>query len=187
MPEPSPAPDWTMTLCPWAASSRTPAGVSATRYSSDLISLGTPTLIDLLRSTSSSRARARAGRLVEGAARLAGGGRSARPGRDRAPQRFLGLRGHARGKLEQLVVEQARQQRADVRALGRDERADGLLAQRVVDGLLACTEVALPRSHYQRGHAPADAERLEPPRKLRARQAAGHDLGQHVAGQPPLR
>src|SRR5690349_23786756 len=43
MPEPSPAPDWTTTLWPRSTSSRTPAGVSATRYSSVLISVGTPT------------------------------------------------------------------------------------------------------------------------------------------------
>src|SRR5881398_1530669 len=48
MPDPSPAPACTTTLWPCATSSRTPAGVRATRYSSDLISVGTPTLIDLL-------------------------------------------------------------------------------------------------------------------------------------------
>src|SRR4029079_5434780 len=41
--EPSPAPAWTHTLCPRSVSSRTPDGVSATRYSSALISVGTPT------------------------------------------------------------------------------------------------------------------------------------------------
>src|SRR6266545_567353 len=43
MAEPSPAPFWTMTPCPASTSSRTPDGVSATRYSSALISVGTPT------------------------------------------------------------------------------------------------------------------------------------------------
>src|SRR3954470_16528535 len=43
MPEPSPAPDCTCTLWPRSVSSRTPDGVSATRYSSALISDGTPT------------------------------------------------------------------------------------------------------------------------------------------------
>src|SRR3954454_24510899 len=43
MPEPSPAPAWTSTLWPRSTSSRTPAGVSATRYSSVLISVGAPT------------------------------------------------------------------------------------------------------------------------------------------------
>src|SRR4051812_45709010 len=43
MADPSPAPAWTTTSCPASASSRTPAGVSATRYSSVLISVGTPT------------------------------------------------------------------------------------------------------------------------------------------------
>src|SRR5271166_2849551 len=43
---PTPAPDCTSTSCPRKASSRTPAGVIATRYSSALISLGTPILID---------------------------------------------------------------------------------------------------------------------------------------------
>src|SRR5581483_3887499 len=43
MPEPSPAPLCTYTSCPASTSSRTPAGVSATRYSSDLTSVGTPT------------------------------------------------------------------------------------------------------------------------------------------------
>src|SRR5215211_1118477 len=38
-----PAPAWTSTSWPWSVSSRTPAGVSATRYSSVLISVGTPT------------------------------------------------------------------------------------------------------------------------------------------------
>src|SRR4051794_24052885 len=41
--EPSPAPAWITTSWPCSASSRTPAGVSATRYSSVLISVGTPT------------------------------------------------------------------------------------------------------------------------------------------------
>src|SRR5215216_5113444 len=41
--EPSPAPCWMTTSWPWSDSSRTPAGVSATRYSSVLISVGTPT------------------------------------------------------------------------------------------------------------------------------------------------
>src|SRR4051794_10001415 len=41
--EPSPAPAWMHTLWPWSVSSRTPDGVSATRYSSALISVGTPT------------------------------------------------------------------------------------------------------------------------------------------------
>src|SRR6476469_8648008 len=43
MAEPSPAPAWTTTSWPWSASSRAPDGVSATRYSSVLISVGTPT------------------------------------------------------------------------------------------------------------------------------------------------
>src|SRR3954452_2254164 len=41
--EPSPAPAWMTTSWPCSTSSRTPAGVSATRYSSVLISVGTPT------------------------------------------------------------------------------------------------------------------------------------------------
>src|SRR4051794_23714005 len=45
MPEPSPAPACTTTEWPRSTSSRTPAGVSATRYSSVLISEGTPTFI----------------------------------------------------------------------------------------------------------------------------------------------
>src|SRR5919204_4161685 len=45
MAEPSPAPLWTTASWPASASSRTPAGVRATRYSSALISVGTPTLI----------------------------------------------------------------------------------------------------------------------------------------------
>src|SRR6476661_2617930 len=48
---PSPAPAWTTTSWPWSASSRAPDGVSATRYSSVLISVGTPTFTsDLARS-----------------------------------------------------------------------------------------------------------------------------------------
>src|SRR5829696_7922303 len=43
MADPSPAPDWITTSCPFSTSSRTPEGVSATRYSSVLISVGTPT------------------------------------------------------------------------------------------------------------------------------------------------
>src|SRR5947209_13978905 len=43
MAEPRPAPLCTNTSCPASASSRTPAGVSATRYSSGLTSVGTPT------------------------------------------------------------------------------------------------------------------------------------------------
>src|SRR4051794_40791731 len=43
--EPSPAPAWTTTSWPCSTSSRTPEGVSATRYSSVLISVGTPTFI----------------------------------------------------------------------------------------------------------------------------------------------
>src|SRR5829696_8162326 len=45
MAEPSPAPACTYTSWPWSVSSRTPDGVSATRYSSVLISAGTPTFI----------------------------------------------------------------------------------------------------------------------------------------------
>src|SRR3954452_15997715 len=45
MAEPSPAPACTTTSWPCSASSRTPEGVSATRYSSVLISVGTPTFI----------------------------------------------------------------------------------------------------------------------------------------------
>src|SRR4051812_7462175 len=41
--EPSPAPACTTTSCSCSTSSRTPEGVSATRYSSVLISVGTPT------------------------------------------------------------------------------------------------------------------------------------------------
>src|SRR3954452_19458422 len=41
--DPSPAPAWTTTSWSCSTSSRTPAGVSATRYSSVLISVGTPT------------------------------------------------------------------------------------------------------------------------------------------------
>src|SRR5688500_1043120 len=40
---PSPAPRWISTSCPCSLSSRAPMGVSATRYSSVLISVGTPT------------------------------------------------------------------------------------------------------------------------------------------------
>src|SRR5919198_1773059 len=42
---PSPAPFWMITSCPCSTNSRTPAGVMATRYSSVLISVGTPTFI----------------------------------------------------------------------------------------------------------------------------------------------
>ena len=42
---PSPPPAWITTSWPCSASSRTPAGVSATRYSSTLVSVGTPTFI----------------------------------------------------------------------------------------------------------------------------------------------
>src|SRR3954469_13235503 len=45
MADPSPAPAWMRTSWPWSASSRTPDGVSATRYSSVLISVGAPTFI----------------------------------------------------------------------------------------------------------------------------------------------
>src|SRR6187431_288219 len=47
MADPSPAPCCTRTSCPWSTSSRTPEGVMATRYSSVLISVGTPTFMDL--------------------------------------------------------------------------------------------------------------------------------------------
>src|SRR5947209_3520709 len=50
--EPSPAPLWTTTSCPASASSRTPAGVRATRYSSAFTSDGTPTLTAIPRSAS---------------------------------------------------------------------------------------------------------------------------------------
>src|SRR5688500_17530313 len=42
---PTPAPDWISTSCPCSTSSLTPAGVSDTRYSSVLISVGTPTFM----------------------------------------------------------------------------------------------------------------------------------------------
>ena len=58
---PTPAPDWMNTSWPCSTSSRTPAGVSATRYSSVLISVGTPTFIAALllgsSHVTSSRAR----------------------------------------------------------------------------------------------------------------------------------
>ena len=44
-PEPCPAPIWTRTLCPRDTSSSTPTGSIATRYSSSLISFGTPTIM----------------------------------------------------------------------------------------------------------------------------------------------
>src|SRR5581483_5861479 len=44
MEEPTPAPRWTSAVWPASTSSRTPAGVSATRYSSVLSSVGTPTI-----------------------------------------------------------------------------------------------------------------------------------------------
>src|SRR3954454_3684004 len=50
MAEPSPAPPWMRTSWPRSASSRTPDGVSATRYSSVLISVGTPTFMGVLSS-----------------------------------------------------------------------------------------------------------------------------------------
>ena len=42
---PTPAADWMRTRCPARVSSSTPAGVMATRYSSGLISFGTPTIM----------------------------------------------------------------------------------------------------------------------------------------------
>src|SRR5581483_1592465 len=45
MPLPPPAAASTSTLCPARVNSSTPLGVMATRYSSDLISLGTPTIM----------------------------------------------------------------------------------------------------------------------------------------------
>src|SRR5437660_11913843 len=42
---PSPAPAWITTSWPCTDSSRTPAGVIATRYSSDFVSVVTPSLI----------------------------------------------------------------------------------------------------------------------------------------------
>ncbi len=45
IPLPTPAPDSTSTLCPARVNSSTPLGVMATRYSSDLISFGTPTIM----------------------------------------------------------------------------------------------------------------------------------------------
>src|SRR5688572_13313193 len=57
--EPWPAPDWTSTSWPCSTSSRTPAGVSATRYSSVLISVGTPTFtLDPFRRSSNQLAPA---------------------------------------------------------------------------------------------------------------------------------
>lgn len=43
MDDPTPAPRWMRTSCPWATSSWTPAGVMATRNSLFLTSLGMPT------------------------------------------------------------------------------------------------------------------------------------------------
>src|SRR5215211_3430331 len=268
MPDPRPAPAWTTAPCPWPASSRTPAGVSATRYSSDLISVGTPTLIDLLnqlvrhelataqgqpeldavagarqvaarelldladpvaqrvavavqpprgrlplavalderlerahqlaavvalaaldrreqrlaeqpqrigvlqREQQLERAQVaecrdagfrpvavgaelarlqRAARLVERAAGLPGHRGAAGAGRDGMAKGLLGLGRYAAGELEELVVEEPWQQRADVRALGGDQAADRLLEERFVDDLLAAGQVALPRGQDQRG------------------------------------
>src|SRR3954451_4786063 len=57
--DPSPAPAWIRTSWPCSTSSRTPAGVSATRYSSVLISVGTPTFtLDPFRRSSNELASA---------------------------------------------------------------------------------------------------------------------------------
>src|ERR1051326_6454161 len=48
MPDPTPAPRWISTVWPLRLSCSTPAGVMATRYSSGLISFGTPMIIRLL-------------------------------------------------------------------------------------------------------------------------------------------
>src|SRR5918995_5796883 len=50
--EPTPAPAWRITSWPCSTSSRAPAGVSDTRYSSVLISVGTPTFMRLASSLS---------------------------------------------------------------------------------------------------------------------------------------
>jgi hypothetical protein len=44
----APAPCWTATSCPRSVSSRTPAGVIDTRYSSAFVSLGIPTFTNVL-------------------------------------------------------------------------------------------------------------------------------------------
>src|SRR5437762_5885633 len=46
MPLPCPALLWIRTRCPARVNSSTPTGIIATRYSSVLISLGTPTIMD---------------------------------------------------------------------------------------------------------------------------------------------
>src|SRR6478672_6600020 len=82
MAEPSPAPAWTTTSWPWSASSRAPDGVSATRYSSVLISVGALTFTsDLARSGGGGDVEATAalgelGEQVVGAQRDLGGQRA---------------------------------------------------------------------------------------------------------------
>ncbi len=44
--DPAPAPLSTRTRCPWVHSSLAPSGVSATRFSPALRSVGTPTITD---------------------------------------------------------------------------------------------------------------------------------------------
>jgi purine catabolism regulator len=55
-----------------------------------------------------------------------------------------------------------------VRAFGGHERADGLLAQRLVDDLLAGGQLAIARREHQRRDAATEAERLQPARQLGA-------------------
>src|SRR5689334_18574391 len=54
-PLPAPAPFSTTTWCPCATNAATPVGVIATRFSSSLISLGTPTIISKRQSNAARR------------------------------------------------------------------------------------------------------------------------------------
>src|SRR4051812_17071838 len=128
---PRPAPRSTVTACPWATSAAAPLGVSATRFSSALISFGTPTRIRpcyLLPRALQRRTRIYRGRLPTNGAhgrdprRQGGGGARTRGGR-RARRRARRARDRARTR------DGARRRRSGVARVRRVE-GEGLRGAR---------------------------------------------------------
>src|SRR6185436_10489112 len=103
------------------------------------------------------------------------------------PERLARALDDALAQLEELVVEEAGEQRADEAATARDEPADRLRAERLGERCLArLAGRALARSEHERADLPAEPERLEPADELLALEVAGDDGGEDVARQAAL-
>src|SRR5215218_7736919 len=161
---PTPAPDWIITSWPCSTSSLTPAGVSDTRYSSVLISVGTPTFMRCPSSPFLCHQFTRAQSQPEldpvaGIREVAAGELLHAP--DAVTQRMPVAVELARGALPLAVLLDERLERADqlvavlaARVLERSEHAVAVEPQRVVvlerQQELEGAQVAV-RRHRRRG------------------------------------